>query len=120
MAQYQNIHSPAKKRTFLLQSHVLQKEVLLDLEIEQAQVFTNLNSETLILGQIVNYSYLTSDNENTRIIALCEMNLKNLSKAYMEKSDFSLSVNDIEIGVDMMSLPYQDELESELDLNSEK
>ena len=48
------------------------------------------------------------------------MNLKNLSKAYMEKSDFYLSINDIEIGVDMMSLPYQDELESELDLNSEK
>jgi hypothetical protein len=48
------------------------------------------------------------------------MNLKNLSKAYMEKSDFYLSINDIEIGFDMMILPYQDELESELDLNSEK
>jgi hypothetical protein len=90
------------------------------LNIEQAQVSTNINSETLILGKIVNYSYLTSDNENTKIIALCEMNLKNLSKAYMEKSDFYLSINDIEIGFDMMILPYQDELESELDLNSEK
>ena len=109
-----------KKRTFLLQSHVLKKEVLFDLDIEQAQVSTNLNSETLILGQVVNYSYLTSDNENTKIIALCEMSLKNLSKAYMEKSDFYLLINDIEIGVDMMSLPYQDVLENELDLNSEK
>ena len=48
------------------------------------------------------------------------MNLINFLEACRKKSGFYLSINDVKIGVDMMNLPYQGELETELEFNSQK